>query len=288
MASMVDIKSRIKSVKSTKQITKAMNLVAAAKLQRAKNRLGSTRPFYEQTRNVISNIVKNSEDITHPFIKKRDVKNTVIILITGDRGLCGGYNSNIIKAAFAATKERKNVSIIAVGKKGIDFFSKEDPEIMKDYVGVSEKPVYEDAARIGDIIVDLYTKEEVDEVLLAYTVFESTITHVPTVETLLPIDISKLQSEDGEQKGAKNLMLYEPNENVVLSYVVPKYINTLIYGALAESAACEQGARMTSMDSATKSANETIDSMTILYNRARQSAITQEITEIIGGASALV
>lgn len=288
MASMIDIKRRIKSVKSTQQITKAMNLVAAAKLQRAKNRLGSTRPFYEQTSRVISNIIKSSEDITHPFIKKRDVKNTAIIIITGDRGLCGGYNSNIIKAAFAAINDRKNVTIIAVGRKGSEFFTKRDAKITKHYTGVSESPVYEDGARIGDIVVDLYNKGEIDEVLLAYTKFESTIAHIPKVDTLLPIDISQFEAEQEEQKGSKELMLYEPNENVVLSYVVPKYINTLIYGALAESAACEQGARMTSMDSATKSANETIDSMTIIYNRARQSAITQEITEIVGGANALV
>jgi len=286
MASMIDIKRRIKSVKSTQQITKAMNLVATAKLQRAKNRLGSTRPFYEQTRKVISSIVRNSEDITHPFVKKREVKNTIVIVITGDKGLCGGYNSNVIKAAFAAAENRKNVSIIAVGKKGIDFFTKNDSNIMQDYIGVSEKPEYEDAARIGNIIVDLYNKGEVDEVLIAYTVFESTISHIPTVDTLLPIDTSEFKEE--KQEGSRNLMLYEPNENVVLSYVVPKYINTLIYGALAESSACEQGARMTSMDSATKSANDTIGSMTIIYNRARQSAITQEITEIVAGASALV
>lgn len=287
MASMIDIKRRIKSVKSTQQITKAMNLVAAAKLQRSKNRLESTRPFYEETRRVISNIIKSSEDITHPFIEKREAKNTGIIVITGDRGLCGGYNSNAIKKALSLGKE--NVSFITVGSKSTDFFIKEDAKFIKYYTGISEAPTYEDAAKVGKIVTDLYSKGELDEVFLVYTQFESTISHIPRAEKLLPIDITEFShvSEESEEKGIKDLMIYEPNEKEVLSYVIPKYINTVIYGALAESAACEQGARMTSMDSATKSAYEAIDSMTILYNRARQGAITQEITEIVGGANAL-
>lgn len=288
MASMLDIKRRIKSVKSTQQITKAMNLVAAAKLQRSKNRLLSTRPFYEETQRVISNIINSLEDITHPFIKKRDVKSTAIIVITGDRGLCGGYNTNIIKEADNAISRRENASIIAVGNKSTDYYIKKDANIIKYYNGISEKPMYEDAVSIGSIVLDLYLKGEVDEVLLAYTEFKSTISYIPRVEKILPLDIGEFKTGEVKNEAIKDLMMYEPNQEVVLSWVIPKYINTLIYGALAESAACEQGARMTSMDSATKNANESIDGMTIVYNRARQGAITQEITEIVGGANALV
>ena len=285
MANMPDIKRRIKSVKGTQQTTKAMNLVSAAKLGKAKQSLFGIRPFYEETKRIMVNIMQNADTKKHPFTAKREIKNTLVIIINGDRGLCGGYNSNIIKEVTRLT-EGKNLNYITIGKKSTEYYTQREAAIVKSFTGISEKPIYEDAARIGNIALNLYEKGEVDEVLLAYTQFESTISHIPTVVQMLPLNPEEFVKENTEKK-AQVVMVYEPSEDVVLSYVIPKYVNTIILGALKESAACEQGARMTSMDSATKSASEAIDKMTILYNRARQAAITQEITEIVGGANAL-
>jgi len=283
MPNMRDIKRRIKSIQGTSQITKAMNLVSAAKLARAKNKLTGTRPFYEETQRIIARVINSSSEFNHPFIEKREGKNTVIIVISGDRGLCGGYNSNIIKESKKAVEGKDSVSYITIGKKCTDQFTALEKNIVKYYTGISESAEYTDAESVGRIVVDMYKKGEVDEVLLAYTVFESTISHVPKVERILPVDTEKFKGEST----ASDIMLYEPGEEALIDYLVPKYINTIIFGAMSESAACEQGARMTSMDAATKNAGDAIDRMSILYNRARQGAITQEISEIVGGANAL-
>ena len=286
MASMRDIKRRIKSVNSTRQITKAMNLVSAAKLQTAKKRLEETRPFFNETKRVIGSIVNNSKGLSHPLLKEREVKNTLIILISGDRGLCGGYNANVSKAALKLAKTKENVLMIAAGSKGRDFFkNNKSVKIVKDYVAVSERPRYETSADIGREALSLFLKKEVDEVYLAYTEFQSAIAHEPKVIRVLPVDTDEFTDE--KDSAVDTQMLYDPNAEEVLDLVIPKYINTNIFGAFMESAACEQGAMMTSMDSATENASEMISSLTLLYNRARQGAITQEITEIVGGASAL-
>jgi F-type H+-transporting ATPase subunit gamma len=283
---MRDIKRRIKSIKGTQQITKAMNLVSASKLGRSRNRLYNTRPYYKETHRIIANVVSSAEDVTHPFIVERSVKKSVIILLAGDRGLCGGFNSNVIKEALNCAKNKENVSFISVGRKATDQLVKRNKKILKQYTGISESPIYEDASIIGDIVVNLYQREEVDEVLLVYTQFANTISHVPTVERILPVDTSILK-QTTDEKGIRDIMIYEPSEEGILTYLVPKYINTIIYGAMFESATCMHGASMVAMDAATKNAGDAIESMTILYNRARQGAITQEITEIVGGANAL-
>ncbi len=288
MASVRDLSRRIKSVNSTKQITKAMNLVAASKLQRAKTRQSSTRPFFNETERVIASVVRNSVGVRHPFLEQREEKKVAVVIITSDRGLCGGYNVNISKAVsqFIDEKGKENVKLIVVGNKGRDYFKRRDVEMAKFITGISEKPVYLDASRIGDYVFELYEKEEVDAVYLGYTEFISTITHETRVTRLIPVDTSDIDTT-GTPAGPKSLMRYEPSEEAVLDYLVPKYINTMIYGALVESAACEQGARMTSMDNATENATVMIDTLTLKKNRARQGAITQEITEIVGGAAAL-
>lgn len=290
MASMRHIKTRIKSVGSTQQITKAMNLVSSSKLQRVKQKLQNTRPFFDETRRVIASIVNNSKGIKHPYLEEREVKNTLMILMTADRGLCGGYNSNINKEALKITKD-KNTSMIIVGTKGRDFFKKYNVKTIANFNKTSddpiysENPTYEDAAKIATIALELFKKGEIDEVYLAYTEFKSTLSHIPKAVKILPVDTSEFLSGDSEKN--LSLMQYEPNEEAVLDYIIPKYLNTIIFGALVESSACEQGARMTSMDSATENAEQMISNLTLLYNRARQSAITQEITEIVGGANAL-
>lgn len=282
MASVRDLESRINSVSSTKQITKAMNLVAASKLQRAKARQSSTRPFFEETQRVIASVVNNSKGITHPYLVQRDGKNIAVIIVTSDRGLCGGYNANVSKEVLNFINEKGSEKMVVVGNKGRDYFKRRNKNIVSSVSGISEKPTYEDAARIGKTILDMYVNEEVDEVYIGYTEFISTISHEPKITKLLPVDTSEF-----EGKASNSLMRYEPNEEEILSYIVPRYVNTIIYGALVESAACEQGARMTSMDNATENADEMISTLTLKKNRARQGAITQEITEIVSGASAL-
>ncbi len=283
MASMRDIKRRIKSVNSTQQITKAMNLVASSKLTRAKNRLMDTRPFFQETRKVIAGVVNGSKGISHPFLEQREVKKKAIILITGDRGLCGGYNANVSKAAMSHAEDVNNVSAITVGSKGREFFKRRPIKIINSLTGITEKPGYSDALKIGQLALDLFTKGEADEIYLAYTEFITTLYSEPKVIKVLPVDVNEFTNNDGDSSG-QSLTIYEPDEEAVLEYVIPKYINTVIFGAMVESAVCELGARMTAMDSATENASEMIDSLNLLYNRARQGQITQEITEIVGGS----
>ncbi len=282
MASMRDIKRRIKSVNSTQQITKAMNLVASSKLTRAKNRLMDTRPFFQETRKVIAGVVNGSKGISHPFLEQREVKKKAIILITGDRGLCGGYNANVSKAAMSHADDVNNVSAITVGSKGREF-KRRGIKIIESFTGISEKPGYSDALKIGQLALDLFTKGEADEIYLAYTEFITTLYSEPKVIKVLPVDVNEFTNNDGDSSG-QSLTIYEPDEEAVLEYVIPKYVNTVIFGAMVESAVCELGARMTAMDSATENASEMIDSLNLLYNRARQGQITQEITEIVGGS----
>lgn len=280
MASMRDIKRRIKSVNSTQQITKAMYLVASSKLNKAKLRLNETLPFATEIKKVIANIVTGSNNVTHPFLQKRqEVKNTCVIVVTGDRGLCGGYNSNVNKKALTAIKNNTD-KVITVGSKAKDFF-KNRANIIESFTNISEHPSYEDALKIGRLALELFSSGQVDEVYLAYTEFISSLSSEPKLVKLFPLDANEFKNENTSSKMLKS---YEPNEEEVLKYVIPKYVNTVIFGALVESAVCELGARMTAMDSATENASEMIDALNLVYNRARQGAITQEITEIVGGS----
>ncbi len=284
MPSLGDVKRRIGSVKNTKQITNAMNLVSASKLQKAKQRATQTTPYFNEMRNVISSVVENSKGINHPFLNERKGDRVLVITVTSDRGLCGGYNINISKEVFNFI-EGKQESLYVIGNKGRDYFSRRNKNIVGTINGISEEPTYDDARTIGEFAVEGYNNGDFDEVYVAYTEFKSTISHEPSVIKLLPVDTTEFESE--EKGSALSLMKYDPSEEDVLTYIVPKYINTVIYGALVTSSTCEQAARMTSMDAATENANEVIDSLTLVYNRARQGAITQEITEIVSGANAL-
>jgi F-type H+-transporting ATPase subunit gamma len=287
MASMRDIKRRIRSVNSTKQITKAMNLVASSKLTRAKNRFTDTKPFFDQTQRVIAEIAKGSKGVTHPYLTERDVNKTAVIMISGDRGLCGGYNANVCKLAnrIISEKGKDKSALITIGNRGKDYFNHKGVEFLESYRGISEKPTYQDALTIGQKALDLFASGEVDEVYLVYTEYITTISSEAKAIKLLPLNIDDFKTE--EDNKSLTLTIYEPNEEAVLDYVIPKYINTVIYGALVESAVCELGARMTAMDSATENASEMIDKLNLLYNRVRQGAITQELTEIVSGSNAL-
>ncbi len=283
MASMRDIKRRIKSVNSTQQITNAMYLVASSKLNKAKARLEDTRPFFNETRQVIANIVNGSGNISHPYLDKREVKSTGVIVVTGDRGLCGGYNINVNKLAMSAIKNKENDKVIAIGGKSKEYF-KTRANVVEAFTNISENPTYEDALKVGRLALDMFTSGEVDEVYLAYTEFISTLASEPKLIKLFPLDVNDFKNEEKETTSASALTIYEPSEEAVLEYVIPKYVNTVIYGAMVESAVCELGARMTAMDSATENAEEMIGMLNLVYNRARQSAITQEITEIVSGS----
>lgn len=283
MASMRDIKRRIKSVNSTQQITNAMYLVASSKLNKAKARLEDTRPFFNETRQVIANIVNGSGNISHPYLDKREVKSTGVIVVTGDRGLYGGYNINVNKLAMSAIKNKENDKVIAIGGKSKEYF-KTRANVVEAFTNISENPTYEDALKVGRLALDMFTSGEVDEVYLAYTEFISTLASEPKLIKLFPLDVNDFKNEEKETTSASALTIYEPSEEAVLEYVIPKYVNTVIYGAMVESAVCELGARMTAMDSATENAEEMIGMLNLVYNRARQSAITQEITEIVSGS----
>lgn len=285
MPSMQVIKRRISSVRSTQQITKAMNLVSASKLQKAKQRLLAARPFFSETKNVLDRF-KNTEDAQdNIFIKPREVKNAAYIVITSDMGLCGGYNYNVSKEALAyieaGKKEGVNETIIAVGAKGWDFFKRRKKNILCKYAAVSDAVYFEDASNIGDLIKSLYTSGEADEVYIAYTRFESVLSHVPHVEKILPI------APDPEQGSSRVFSEFDPDADAVLEYLIPRHLKVLIYGAMMESVVCEKAASMVSMDAATNNATEIIDDLTLVYNRIRQGAITQELNEIVSGANAL-
>ena len=289
MSSMKIIKKRIYSVNNTKKIMKAMNLVAASKLQKVKPRLNGIRSLYESITEAMNHVrcrIDPEENV--PFTEIREVKNIAYIVLTGDRGLCGGYNNNVSKEALSCIESNKdtNEHIIAVGSKGADYFKRRNKNIILRTAGATEATAYIDAEIIANRIVEMYNNNEVDEVYIIYTQFESVLTHIPTVTRLLPIRPDS-DTSPADAWSASISMLYEPDALTFITHAVPMYLSTSIYGAMLESAVCEQAARMTNMDSATRNASEIIDSLTLQFNRMRQSMITQEITEIVSGANAI-
>lgn len=285
---MNDIKRRIKSVTSTKQITKAMEMVATAKLKRARNKLEGSKPYFNTILNSITEIMTHTNEVRHPFVEKREVNKTLYILITGDRGLAGGYNSNICKLLEQDIKKKENSLLITIGTKGRDYFKNRDFEILKSYTGVSETPSLEIAMEIGKHIVSMYKNKEIDEIYILYTEFKSTISYEPKMLRLLPISIdSKKQENKIDENEYPIIFRYEPSPEAVLEYLIPKYLDSVIYGACIESSASESGSRRVAMESATDNAQEMIEDLQLIYNRARQASITQEISEIVAGADAL-
>lgn len=280
---MKEIKTRIKSVESTKQITKAMELVSSSKFRKAKERAESARPYFNTLYNTVQDIAKNTSNSRNVFLKERKVNNICYIVIAGDRGLAGGYNSNILKAVIAHNKLGTG-KVITVGKKAKESLSKRGYEVI-DYIESVEKCVYEDANRVAQTAMEAYKNGEVDEVNLVYTEFISALSQEPKIVKLLPVTIDNTNTEKEVKKG-KAAVQYLPSADAVLGYVLPKYVSGSVYGAIAESFASEQAARRTAMESATDNANEMISKLELVYNRARQAAVTQEISEIVGGAAA--
>lgn len=281
MASMKDIKLRIKSVQSTMQITKAMELVASSKLRRAKERVEQSRPYFETLYRTLYDIAASNTEFTSPYTEQRDIKRTCYVVIAGDRGLAGGYNSNIFKAVNADAAG-KNYCVLPMGKKAVEYFDRHGAEILtKSFAQVADISV-SDCFEAARMVCEHFLKGEFDEIRLCYTQFVSMLTQTATVLPVLPFDAPR--PEHG--KAARNLILYEPNSEDVFNAIIPEYLAGVIYGAMCESVASELGARRTAMDSATKNAGEMIDNLNLYYNRARQAAITQEITEIVAGAGA--
>lgn len=292
MASMRDIKRRKESVQSTGQITKAMKLVSSVKLQKAKVGAEVSKPYFDTMYETVAGMIAKSGQMSHPFLQKSRSEKKAVILISSNRGLAGGYNSNVVKLV---TKDERftpdNTVIYAVGTKGRDSLARQGYEVAEDYSEAINEPIYSDATEIGKEVLSKFVQGEIGEIYLGYTIFKNTVVQIPALMKLLPIDADDIVSdaEDVEENPLDRitLMNYEPEPEEALNAIVPKYINSLIFGGLVEAHASENGARMQAMDSATSNAEEMISDLSLKYNRARQASITQELTEIIAGASAI-
>lgn len=291
MASMRDIKRRKESITSTSQITKAMKLVSTVKFQKAKDHAEETKPYFQKMYETVSHMLASVGDqCSHPLLRKVEKDGPIkkgVILITSNRGLAGGYNSNIVKLVTRGDFDKEQTVIYPVGTKGLDAMKRLGYHCEGDYSEVINKPMFCDAVSLGKTVMTALEQGDIDEVYLAYTVFKNSVTQIPTLMKILPVDPEQAKPEEEETKNAKVLMNYEPGEEETLGYIIPLYMNSLIFGAMAEAVASENGARMQAMDSATSNAEEMIETLGLHYNRARQAAITQELTEIVAGASAI-
>ena len=291
MASMRDIKRRKESITSTSQITKAMKLVSTVKFQKAKDHAEETKPYFQKMYETVSHMLASVGDqCSHPLLRKVEKDGPIkkgVILITSNRGLAGGYNSNIVKLVTRGDFDKEHTVIYPVGTKGLDAMKRLGYHCEGDYSEVINKPMFCDAVSLGKTVMTALEQGDIDEVYLAYTVFKNSVTQIPTLMKILPVDPEQAKPEEEGTKNAKVLMNYEPGEEETLGYIIPLYMNSLIFGAMAEAVASENGARMQAMDSATSNAEEMIETLGLQYNRARQAAITQELTEIVAGASAI-
>src|SRR5438309_253580 len=289
MANLLDIRRRIKSVKNTQQITKAMKMVSAAKLKRAQNRVINARPFANKMSEVLSELAaQTTEEFHHSLLDARGDERYLVVLVTADKGLCGAFNANLLKATQTFLKEHadKKIELVTIGRKGRDFYRRRG-EIVGEYVGLTGKGrvEFEEALDVAHDIIKRFTdNEEIDKVFLIFAEFKSVLSQRIVVEQLLPI--SRGTAEEQQPAEAKDYIFEQPPAEI-FSHLLPRLVETQIFRALLESIASEQGARMTAMDSASKNAGELISSLTLNMNRVRQAAITREIIEIVSGAAAL-
>ena len=274
-----EIKTRIRSMESTKQITKAMEMVAASKLRHAQARVTNSRPYFEILYNTITDIVNSNSDFSSPYLTERPVKKTMYVVIAGDRGLAGGYNSNILKLVHGEM-EGKDALVLPIGKKAVDFFrSKGVPSLTDSYAEAADVSIG-DCFSIAKQLSKAYLAGEIDEIHIGYTNFVSVLSQTPAVLRMLPL----LQQHDVQRSSSASDILYEPDSVTVFDAIVPEYLGGILYGALCESRAAEQAARRTAMESATQNAEDMIADLSLKFNQARQAAITQEITEIVAGS----
>ena len=294
MASVQDLNRRVRSVKNTRKITKAMELVASARLRRAQARIEAMRPYADRMLELMSGVARASVSTQRlPLLQRREPQTTAIVALTGDRGLAGGFNAQVIRRAMALGRqlegEGQRVLWLASGKKGRSTFRFRRYELAADWSGFSDRPAYSDAQSIAHRLTELYVNAEVDQVVVIYNAFESPLVQRVTEQEVLPIPEHLLQADEEERRedAVRGDFIYEPEPEQILERLLPVYLETLIYRALLESAASEQGARMTAMRNASKNAGELIESLTLAMNRARQAEITQEILEVVAGADAL-
>ena len=283
MASMRDIKRLKSSISSTQQITKAMKLVSTVKLQKAKGHAEQANPYFNYMYQTVTSMLAKSGSINHPYLTGKDSEQKAVIVITSNRGLAGGYNANVVKLITESDLPKDKLSIYAIGNKGRESLEHKGYSIVKELPELIETPTYDEASALAREALASYEKGEIGEIYLAYTHFKNTVVHEPKLIKLLPVDIEDMP----EQEEDNVLMNYEPNQEEALNLIIPKYVTSLLYGALVEAVASENGARMQAMDSATSNAEEMISDLSLKYNRARQGSITQELTEIIAGASAI-
>ena len=295
MASVQDIKRRIRSVRNTRKITRAMELVAAAKLKRAQARIEDMRPYADRMLELMAGTARASSSVRGlPLLQQRETEqNVAIVPLTGDRGLAGAFNSQILRRALALDRELraegKNVRWVGVGRRGVGSLRFRRLELSGEFVGFTDQPRYADAQAIAHRVAELYTNEEVDRVVIVYNQFESALVQKVTVQDVLPLSENLLETDDEERAddAMRGDFIFEPEPEQILERLLPVYVETELYRALLESAASEHGARMTAMRNASKNAEELIDSLTLAMNRARQAEITQEILEVVAGADAL-
>jgi F-type H+-transporting ATPase subunit gamma len=292
MASMREIKLRIKSIKETRQITKAMKLISAAKLKKARQQLEQTLPFFDKVKETIADILTHSGNIDNIFFDVRDEKEgrkKGYIVIAGDKGLAGGYNHNILKLTEKQVKENPGSLLFVAGHMGRNFLARKNYNIRGDFDYSVQNPTISRSREIAEMVLDLFTKGEIDEVYVVYTKMITTLRLEPQVMKLLPLELDELKRDLNltETSIIDESLSYEPSPKAVYDVLIPKYVKGILYGAFVEAFASEQSARMTAMDSATSSADDMLQRLNLFYNRARQAAITQEISEIVGGATAL-
>ena len=284
MASMRDIKRRKGSIQSTQQLTKAMKLVSTVKLQHARAQAERSKSYFDCMYETVNHILATVGDTDHKYLKPGKSDKKAVIVITSNRGLAGGYNSNIVKLITRHESwQKEDLKIFAVGNKGREALQRNGYEIAQDLSEIVEEPAFADAMQLSKSLLQLFANGEIGEIYLAYTSFKNTVSHEPTLLKLLPVEFDTYKP--GGTQAA--LMNFEPADEEALDMIIPKYITSLIYGALKESIASENGARMQAMDNATSNAEEMISDLTLKYNRARQGSITQELTEIIAGAEAI-
>ena len=297
MPSLQSLRRKIASVKNTQKITKAMKMVAAAKLKRAQDRILSSRPYAHQLRDVVRHLAERASPISHPLLRKREGHKTELLVITSDRGLCGAFNANILRQATEFLKEHseqgEQVSVSPAGRKGCDFFRRRTWTIRQEWPGIFDRLSFEHALDMGQDIIQHYNNGTFDQLYVVYNEFKSVMQQRVVVEKLLPIE--SLDEEAGEARPeqsegtakAVGAYLFEPDEDELLETLLPKHFQVQAFRVLLESAAAEQAARMTAMDGATRNAGELIQKVTLFYNKTRQAAITKELMDIVGGAEAL-
>lgn len=303
MATPREIHRHMKSVKNIQQITKAMKMVAAARLRRAQEKAASSRPFADKIKELLITAVSDKAMLArlsyeeHPLLEQRPVKRIGYIVVSGDKGLAGAYNSNLLKFATAQIMSQEEYTLITVGRKAKDFFTRRGFEVEESFFGFSDKPTYNEARMIANTVAKLFISGKVDEVVLIYTKFKSALSFIPEAIPLLPVVPPTQEGEaaaadqswddNGAEDDSITDIIFEPAADQTLKYLVPYYAETLTYTALMQSAASELGARMTAMSSATDNASDLLKSLELSYNKARQAGITREINEIVGGAEAL-